>query len=364
MTDLQLQNEKTYDSVFWTSIVKMTQFLIPLINEVFGERFTDSARVVLKPGKQVTESADGAFEQGEVDTLAEVSEDFGGIVVKSYHFEIQAKEDGDLAIRIAEYGAAFAYSNVRWVNGGAEMTIPHAAVIFLRSRESTPDDYTVTVNYPGGKVSYKAPVIKIKDYTIDELFGKRLLLLLPFFPFLYEGDLEEMDKDIGRINELHKVLDDVNHRLDAMVTNGDIIESQKQHLIDWIQRVFDKLTVKYENVRKGVDEIMGGYILHTRTDDILDQGRKQGIEQGRKQGIEQGRKQGIEQGRKQGIEQGRKQGMEQGISQGMSQGSNSRGIEDARRMSEDGLSLEKIAQYVGEDVNTVKEWLSPSLALA
>ena len=320
MTDLPLQNEKTYDSVFWTGVVKMTQFLVPLINEAFGEKFTEAAKVVLKPGKQVTESVDGAFEQGEVDTLAEVSEDFGELVVKNYHFEIQAKEDGDLAIRIAEYGAAYAYSNVKWTDNGAEMTIPHAAVIFLRSRESTSDNYTIKVNYPGGSVEYKAPVIKIRDYTIDDIFQKHLLLLLPFFPFLYENELEEMDKDADKINDLHKVLDDVNHRLDEMVTNGDILESNKHHLIDWTQRVFDKLTVRYENVQKGVDEIMGGYILHTRTDDIIEQGIEQGISQGHR--------------------------------------------EDAIRMSEDGLPPEKIAQYVGEDVSTVKEWLSSSLVMA
>ena len=80
--------------------------------------------------------------------------------------------------------------------------------------------------------------------------------------------------------------------------------------------MIEKLTVRYENVQKGVDKIMCGYILHTRTDDII----------------------------------------EQGISQGHK--------EDAIRMNEDGLSPEKIAQYVGEDISTVKEWLSSSLALA
>ena len=34
-----------------------------------------------------------------------------------------------------------------------------------------------------------------------------------------------------------------------------------------------KLTMDYGNVKKGVDELMSGYILHTRTDEILDEGR-------------------------------------------------------------------------------------------
>ena len=77
---------------------------------------------------------------------------------------------------------------------------------------------------------------------------------------------------------------------------------------------------------------MREYILNTRTDDIFNEGMEQGISQG--------------------------------ISQGVSQGHNTRGIEDAMRMSEDGLSPEKIAQYVGEDVKTVEEWLSSPVVLA
>ena len=61
-----------------------------------------------------------------------------------------------------------------------------------------------------------------------------------------------------------------------MVQSGEIDESQKSHMIDWTQQVLEKLTVKYENISKEVDKAMGGYILHTRTDEILDEGRAEG----------------------------------------------------------------------------------------
>ena len=69
--------------------------------------------------------------------------------------------------------------------------------------------------------------------------------------------------------------EDVNSSLLSLLKSGEINEAQKGHLLDWTQRVFDKLTVNYKNVTKGVDELMGGYILHTRTDDILDRGKAQ-----------------------------------------------------------------------------------------
>ena len=69
--------------------------------------------------------------------------------------------------------------------------------------------------------------------------------------------------------------EDVNSSLISLLKSGEINEAQKGHLLDWTQRVFDKLTVNYKNVTKGVDDLMGGYILHTRTDDILDRGKVQ-----------------------------------------------------------------------------------------
>ncbi len=49
-----IENEKTYDAVFWTSIVKLKRYFAPLVNEVFGEHFTESGNFTIlnaKPGR-------------------------------------------------------------------------------------------------------------------------------------------------------------------------------------------------------------------------------------------------------------------------------------------------------------------------
>ena len=276
-----IENEKTYDSVFWTGVVKMSKYFIPLVNEAFGEHFTDRATVTLRPMKQVTRLPGAALVQGETDSLATLSE---LDVTKDYHFEMEAWGDDGFAIRIAEYAAGYAYGSVVKTEHGAKMTIPFSAVIFLRSKGNLPDKLVIEIEYPGGKVSYEAPVLDMRGYSIADLFEKRLLLLLPFFGFVFADEFERMDTQGA--GELKDALDEINARLTGMVRSGEIDESQKSHLIDWTQRVLQKLTVKYKNVSREVDEIMGGYILHTRTDDILDAGEARGLAKGEAAGRE------------------------------------------------------------------------------
>ena len=53
-----------------------------------------------------------------------------------------------------------------------------------------------------------------------------------------------------------------------------------------------RLYRRYDDIRKGVDDVMGGQVLEYEAKTILNKGIKQGIEQGIKQGVKQGIKQG------------------------------------------------------------------------
>ena len=37
---MDIQNEKTYDAVFWAGVLGLTQYLVPLVNEAFGEHLS------------------------------------------------------------------------------------------------------------------------------------------------------------------------------------------------------------------------------------------------------------------------------------------------------------------------------------
>ena len=74
----------------------------------------------------------------------------------------------------------------------------------------------------------------------------------------------------------------------------------------------------------------------------LQQKYREEYEAGVEDGIEQGRVQGIEQGRVQGIEQGRHQERQN----------------TAKKLVQMQMPVEKVAQAVGESVETVEQWLA------
>ena len=266
-----IENEKTYDAVFKVSVQNMKDYLIPLVNEAFKEHFTEKAEVYLLPEKQETKQTDGSIIEREMDVHARMVE---GNVTKFYHFELESTAGNkSFAIRIAEYAAGAAFGSAVLTETGAKMTIPYSAVIFLRSTDNTPDKLTIDIEYPGGTCSYEAPALKLKDYSVDELFDKRLYLLIPYYAFNLEKNFKKMDS--AGIEELKEAYDSIFNKLSGMVGSGEIGEADRSHLLDWMAEVLNKLTYKHKNLREGVDALMTTYILRTRTDEILDQGKQQ-----------------------------------------------------------------------------------------
>ena len=262
-----IENEKTYDSVFWTSVVDMKEYFVPLVNELFGEHFTDKAIVKLHPGKQTVEHTDGSFEQRNMDAFAILTENS---VSKPYHVEVETWYKSGIILRIAEYSLVSASESRMKTEKGARVRVPQSALIVLRPENGAPDSYVIEYDFGNQIVEQKVPILQIKDYSVSDLFEKRLLLLVPFVGFAFEPRFAEMEK--GGIDDLKKALDEVSESLIRMVEAGEIDESKHSHMLDWLKRVMEKLTVNYGNVKKGVDDLMSGYILHTRTDEILDEG--------------------------------------------------------------------------------------------
>ena len=187
-------------------------------------------------------------------------------------------------IRMFEYDSQIALDDGEIIGDKLTITFPHSAVIFLRHTKNTPDQLTLEINTPGGTISNAIPVMKAQQYTIDELFEKDLLFLIPFHIFCYEKELPEYEDSEEKLQELQNKYYEIRSRLENLSLTGRISEFQKCAIIDMSKKVIENLAIRYANVTKGVTSVMGGKVLEYEAKSILNQGIQKGIQKGHLQG--------------------------------------------------------------------------------
>ena len=183
------------------------------------------------------------------------------------------------------------------------------------------------VNLPdGSSFQYETKIVKAQQYSSEEIFTKKLLLLLPYYLMRYERNLASIASDNQQSEQLVHECASLRTELESTVLRlGDT--PLYEELVELIIKVSDHLLAAHEALQKKVRKAMGGEVLELWREraerlerEAEARGIAQGMEQGLEQGLEQGREQGLEQGLAQGREQGLEQGLEQGIEQGIEQG--------------------------------------------
>ncbi len=181
-----------YDGVFRTILNDCRQLVIPVINEIFHEDYTGNEKVEFSPNEHFLDQQDAADVKRVTDTNFKIF----GKVVKKYHLECESGyPDGKLTIRLFEYDAQIALDEGEITNETLTLTFPNTAVLHLRVRKKTPDKMQYVIVTPGGTVRYDVPVMKVQTYSLDDIFDKHLLMLLPFYIFSYENSFSEYNSN-------------------------------------------------------------------------------------------------------------------------------------------------------------------------
>lgn len=263
-----------YDSAFRTLLNDCSKLILPLINEMFGEHYTGNERIDFYPNEHfISQQTDGELKR-ITDTNFAVD---NGKVRKKYHWECQSTPDSRMLIRLFEYDAQIALDD--GVCGVESLTVefPNSAVLYLRSAKKTPDNYRYIIKTPGGTVSYSVPVMKVKAYSLDDIFSKKLLLLIPFFIFTFEADFPKYEADAEKLNALKAEYQTILQKLEQMEQNDEIGEFDRLTILELSDEVVKSLASKYQNVLKGVEDTMMGPIIETRVKKMWTEGRKEGM---------------------------------------------------------------------------------------
>ena len=243
-----------YDDVYRTLLNDCTSLIIPVVNEVFHKRHGANEEVTLLNNEFYITSADGKQKEKITDS--------NFIIGKTcYHFECQSTPDGTMILRVFEYGSQIAIRESSMGENVLTVKFPNAAVLYLRQTKNTPDEMTICIKVPGDFCNYRVPVLKVQQYSLEEIFEKKLFFLIPFHIFVYEKQFPEYEADEIKLKELTRIYEDIVKELNACAEKGIISEYEKGTVITMSKKVLEALTEKYAKVQEGVTKIMGGQIL-------------------------------------------------------------------------------------------------------
>ena len=258
-----------YDGAFRTILNDCRKLIIPVINEIFGETYTGEEEIQFFPNEHFIDQQDEADKERITDTNFTVF----GKTPKKYHIECESSlPDGRITIRPFEYDAQIALDEGEVTEETLTVTFPNTAVLYLRTYQKTPDKMKYVIVTPGGTVQYDVPIMKVQKYSLDDIFEKRLLILLPFYIFSHEKSFPEYNGNERKLAELKAEYQEILERLDGQERQGVIGAFDKRTIIELSGDVIKEIAQKYENVQKGVGDIMGGALIETEARTILNQG--------------------------------------------------------------------------------------------
>ncbi len=271
-----------YDDVFRTLLNDCSHLIIPLINEIFGEHYSGQEKIIFSPNEHFLNQQGGNEDTRITDTSFKIV----GTETKKYHLECQSSTDNSMLVRFFEYDTQIALDEGNIKGNVLTVTLPHSAVLFLRHHKSTPDTLKTRIITPGGTSEYDIRVMKSQQYTLEEIFEKNLLLLIPFYIFSHETRFEQYEKDEIKRKALQEEYEQIKNKLEELLNQGVISEYTKCTIIEMSNKVLEHIAIKYNAVREGVKTVMGGKILEYEAKAIRQDGINQGISQGINQGIE------------------------------------------------------------------------------
>ena len=261
-----------YDGAFRTILNDCRKLIIPVINEIFREEYTGEEKIEFLPNEHFLDQQDEADKERITDTNFRVI----GKITKKYHLECESSlPDGKITIRLFEYDAQIALDEGEVTEETLTVTFPNTAVLYLRNYKKTPDKMKYVIVTPGGTVKYDIPLMKVQNYTLNDIFEKRLLLLIPFYIFSHEKNFPEYNSNEQKLAKLKSEYRYILERLDELEQQGVIGAFDKRTIIELSSDVVKEIAQKYENVQKGVGDMMSGALIETSARKLKNEAKRE-----------------------------------------------------------------------------------------
>ncbi len=230
-----------YDKAVKRILTLSNKAVINLINGLFGTNYPTDSIITYN----WTEHEDKDLKRTLSDSILTINGR------DSYHIEAQMTEDEGIVFRVFEYGFGHAYKNRVLERGGERMIFPQPCIIYLDEgkKDRLPDEYTLILQFKNqGEFTYKVPVVKLQNISLQELHDKKLIVLLPFLLLKLRKRLEKM-RTKENLEELQcLVMNDIIRTINRNEEMGNISRTDALDLIDLTTKLYLKIYSKYKEL--------------------------------------------------------------------------------------------------------------------
>ena len=267
-------NSTIYDDVFRTIQERHPGLLIPLVNEAFHTKYVEQEPVTRLPEEY----------QKVVSKL--IADSCSVIGSRIYHLECQSARDGGMVLRMVEYDFMIGLSGAELSEGIYRIRFPSSCIFYLRHGKNTGREGTVEIELADGQtVNYQVPVIKAQEYTLEELFEKKLYICLPYYIMRYENKFHQISRSEEKTGKLLQEFDQMLAELWDKTRQDET--GLYQDLLRLIRKIAEYQLRNETELKERMGNVMGGKVLELPSDKLRE-AREQGISQGIEQGISQG----------------------------------------------------------------------------
>ena len=268
---------QVFDSVFKTITIRIPRFLIPLINEMFGTEYALGDEVEMVYGEETSVFNTIRILQRRTDSKFALSS-------KRYHLECQTDMKEEVAIRMFEYDWMEAVNHIQKEKNEYVIRLQNSGVLYLRKDKNTPEAYIYRLILPDEKECiYKIPIVRNLDYSLEEIFRKKLYILLPYYLLHYESRMKKLP--------VNNVADSLE--ADMKMLYNELKQQEKNEVIsDYERKLLEQLIIDIgshvfrneESLKERVERNMGGQVLEyeweteyrNQINEAKDEGRLEG----------------------------------------------------------------------------------------
>lgn len=165
---------KLWDGILKSMIQHMPEQFFPLFKHVFEKDYPKGTKIELLSAEY---SAPGKSNPGNLSSI------FADIVMRVagtdiYHLEGQMTKDARLSFRMFEYDTHIA---LLYGISGHNLHFPASVVLYLDHNRSVPEHSSCQIVLSdNSEIAYTVSVVKIQEYSLQQIRENHLTLFLPF----------------------------------------------------------------------------------------------------------------------------------------------------------------------------------------